>query len=207
MKIFLDDADYRKFFFVLSDVLDSYDVECWDFCVMPNHYHLILKNRVANLSRAMQHLNGEYAIWWNGRHQRVGHVFQGRFKDQIVQREGYLATLFRYVAMNPVRASLVSAPEAWPWSAYASTAGLASNHGFVSSELVLAEFGVAAIDVLRERYIRHVLTTRDDDGAIVQELRSRRRVVGDGAFKRVLLRETACVVDQPVSVPSYMGYL
>src|SRR5260370_24174472 len=81
MQVFLDDIDYRKFLYIFADVLDTYDVECSDFCVMPNHYHLALKNRRPNLSEAMQHLNGEYAMWWNGRHGRVGHVFQGRFKD------------------------------------------------------------------------------------------------------------------------------
>ena len=87
MTIFLDDTDDRKFLYILSDVLDEYDVDCWDACIMPNHYHLALWNRQPNLPEAMQHLNGEYAIWWNGRHGRVGHTFQGRYKDQIVQRE------------------------------------------------------------------------------------------------------------------------
>src|SRR6185436_7824235 len=127
MKIFLDDVDYRKFLYVLGDILDLYDVDCWDACVMPNHYHLAVMNRRPNLPEAMQHLNGEYAIWWNARHANVGHTFQGRYKDQIVQREGYLLNLVRYIALNPVRAGLVKSPEQWPWSAYRCTAGIASN--------------------------------------------------------------------------------
>ena len=165
MQIFLDDVDYRKFLFILGDVLDTYDVECWDFCVMPNHFHFALKNRRPNLSEAMQHLNGEYAIWWNARHGRVGHVFQGRFKDQIVQREGYLATLIRYIALNPVRAKLVKAPELWPWSAYPHIAGLAPNPGFVQSEFVLRQFGDQDLASLRERYVRHVLSISKDEDA------------------------------------------
>jgi hypothetical protein len=174
---------------------------------MPNHYHLTVKNRSANLSKAMQHMNGEYATWWNGRHQRVGHVFQGRFKDQVVQRDEYLATLFRYVALNPVRASLVSAPEEWPWSAYASIAGLAPNPGFLSSQSVLAEFGDSSPRLRRERYISHVLSRWDDEDRIVKMLRSRRPVVGDGCFKRLVLAETAPAVETPVAVAGYAGYL
>src|ERR1051325_8507229 len=101
MQIFLDDTDYRKFFYLLSDVCDAYNVDCWDACVMPNHYHLAVMNREPNLPEAMQHLNGEYGTWWNGRHERVGHVFQGRYKDQIVQAEEYLLNLIGYIARNP----------------------------------------------------------------------------------------------------------
>ena len=207
MKIFLDEIDFRKFLFILSDVLDVYDVECWDYCVMPNHFHLTLRNRLPNLSKTMQHLNGEYATWWNARHQRVGHVFQGRYKDQVVQKEGYLATLFQYVALNPVRANLVSAPEQWPWSAYASLAGLAPNPGFLVSDLALAEFGTESPRVRRKRYIARVLGKWDDEDRIVKLLRSRRRVVGDASFKRMLLEETAPLLPASASVGSYLGYL
>src|SRR5688572_828803 len=106
MQIFLDEGDYRKFLFVLAYVLESYQVECWAFCLMPNHYHLLLRNQQRNLAEAMRDLNGEYGFWWNANHQRVGHVFQRRYKDQIVQREGYFLNLVRYVAVNPVRAKL-----------------------------------------------------------------------------------------------------
>jgi putative transposase len=183
MQIFLDDGDYRKFLFVLSDILEVYEVECWDFCVMPNHYHLVVRNRKANLSEALQHLNGEYALWWNATHRKIGHVFQGRFKDQIVQREGYLLSLIRYVALNPVRANLVKLPEAWRWSSYRCTAGLHPNPGFVASDDVLRQFGDADVDVLRQRYVRHVLSRSDDDDAQFDRFRSKERVLGDRAFK------------------------
>ena len=183
MRIFLDDTDYRKFLYILGDVLDEYDVDCWDACVMPNHYHLALMNRQANLADAMQHLNSEYATWWNARHGRVGHVFQGRYKDQIVQRESYLRTLLVYIALNPVRAGLVASPELWPWSGYRCTAGLSPNPGFLSLGSVLAMFGDAAEDVLRERYVRHVLTGLANDNESYRDFRSRQRILGDRQFK------------------------
>lgn len=190
MRIFLDDADYRKFLFVLSDVLEQYQVECWAFCLMPNHYHLVLRNQQPNLSEAIQHLNGEYALWWNGSHQRVGHVFQGRFKDQIVQREGYLLSLVRYVALNPVRASLVEHPQEWPWSSYRCTAGLHPNPGFVVVEEVLRQFGDDEPASLRKSYVRHIVSSVDDEQVDIDRFRSRETVLGDRAFKRSILGET-----------------
>ena len=184
MQIFLDDIDYRKFLFVLADILDEYDVECWDFCVMPNHFHLTLKNNFPNLPEAMQHLEGEYAIWWNGRHGRVGHVFQGRYKDQIVQRDRYLATLFRYIALNPVRAGLVGTPEEWRWNAYSTTAGLTTDHGFVSVDRVLAVFEDGSVRGSQLRYIHHIAEAWNNEDNVAKLLRSRSRVVGDSEFRR-----------------------
>jgi putative transposase len=183
--IFLGDRDYRKFLFVLGDVVEGFDIECWDYCVMPNHYHLSLWPRKANLSAAMQRLNGTFGTWWNPAHSTVGHVFQGRFKDQIVQREGYLAALSRYIPLNPVRAKLVDDPADWPWSGYAAIAGQRPNPGFLFSDPILKQFGDVGgdVSVLRDLYRRHVLrSTTDDD--MEERLRSKERVLGDRAFKR-----------------------
>jgi putative transposase len=110
MRIYEDDRDYRCFLTMMGDILQQFNIECWNYCLMPNHYHLTLRPQEANLSVAMQRLNGNYAQRWNRRHNRVGHVFQGRFKAQIVQREGYLPCLCRYVPRNPPRANLVPRP-------------------------------------------------------------------------------------------------
>jgi putative transposase len=187
MRIFLDDADYRKFLFVLGDVVDTFGVECWDFCVMPTHYHLALYPREPNLSQAIHQLNSVYAIWWNATHSTVGHVFQGRFKDQIVQREGYLEALCRYIARNPVRAKLVDHPAKWPWSSYGSTAGLRPNPGFLFSEPILEQFGNGDIAAQRSLYMQHVLRPSSADDHLDERLRSKERVLGDRAFKLGIL--------------------
>jgi REP element-mobilizing transposase RayT len=213
MKIFLDDRDYRKFLCILSDVLDLYDVDCWDFCVMQNHYHLTVMNHESNLPEAMRHLNGEYATWWNGRHGKVGHTFQGRYKDQIVQRDtGYLRNLLTYIAMNPVRAGLVTSPELWPWSAYRHAAGFEPGLGFIRSDLVLAEFGDGELEILRERYKRHVLARTEDDNERYEGFRSRRRVLGERQFKLQVLRELSLPTKETERVTTvaqvdYAGYL
>ena len=186
MRIFLDDADYRKFLFVLGDVVDTFGVECWDYCLMPNHYHLALCPQKPNLSIAIRQLNSVYAMWWNAAHSTVGHVFQGRFKDQIVQREGYLPALCRYIALNPVRARLVDDPADWPWSSYRSTAGLCANPGFLLSEPVLSQFGDGDVAVLRRLYTRHVLEL-PPEAHMDERMRSKERVLGDRGFKLQIL--------------------
>ena len=98
---------------------------------MTNHYHLALTTLHANLSRAIQQLNGDYAQWWNWRHHRAGHVFQARFNAQIVQDDRYLANVCRYIVLNPVRARIVAVPDDWPWSSYRALTGLDARPAFL----------------------------------------------------------------------------
>ena len=191
MRIFLDDIDYRKFLHMLGDMLEAFGVECWDFCAMPTHYHLTVCPRQANLSRALRHLNSVYAMWWNAKHEKVGHVFQGRFKDQIVQREGYLRALCRYIALNPVRAGLVDHPAKWPWSSFRATAGLCRNPGFLFEDPVLAQFEGADAKESRARYVHHVLAGIQEVDELADRFRSKERVVGDPRFKVHVLGRAA----------------
>lgn len=183
MAIFLDDGDYRQFVHLLGEMCEKFAIDCWSYCVMPNHYHAALWPHEPNVSDAIRHLNGEYAKWWNRKHQRVGHTFQGRFKDQIVQREGYLLTLLRYIAMNPVRAGLVDCPRAWRWSSYPAFAGTDSVPPFLKVPSVLSVFGEQDLEVLRERFVRYVLETRDGLESLEDRIRSSERVLGDASFK------------------------
>jgi REP element-mobilizing transposase RayT len=95
---------------------------CYAYCLMDNHYHLLIETPEPNLVRGMRRLNGVYTQSFNRRHRRVGHVFQGRYKAILVDRDNYLWELCRYVVLNPVRARLVRRPEQWPWSSYRTTA-------------------------------------------------------------------------------------
>lgn len=187
MTIFCDEADYRQFLRLLGRIVESHDIECWNYVAMPNHYHATLRTTRPNLSQAIQELNGEYGQWWNKRHARVGHVFQGRFKDQIVQREGYLLTLCRYVPMNPVRGRLVERPESWEWSSYAATIGLRPAPSFLAVDLVLSLFGDANRQVLQERFAAHVMGPTLTELCTDDEIRSNQQILGDLHFKRALL--------------------
>ena len=123
--IYADDGDRRRFLDVLGEVVESYRWCCQAYCLMPNHYHLVVETPQANLSRGMRHLNGLYTQRYNRHRSRVGHVFQGRFKGILVERESHLLELVRYVVLNPVRAGIVEAAENYAWSSLRATLRLA----------------------------------------------------------------------------------
>jgi putative transposase len=197
MDIFLDDWDHRQFEFLLGEVVMDYGVECWGFCEMSNHYHAILRPTKANFSEAIRILNGDYAQWWNKRHNRVGHTFQGRFKDQIVDTDKYLMALIRYVARNPLRAGLVKDLANWRFGSYRALAGLENSPPLLSVEPVLAQFGIGDVGTLQERFKAFVLGD-EVDPVLEDRIRSNDRVLGDQAFKqRILGRATESSIATP----------
>jgi putative transposase len=122
--IYRDDADRVTQLAVLDEATSRFDASVLAYCLMGNHYHLVLCTRSGALSRLMRHLNGVYTQAFNRRHGLVGHLFQGRFKAVLVDSDRYLATLSRYVERNPVAAGLVEEPESWPWSSCRAHLGL-----------------------------------------------------------------------------------
>jgi REP element-mobilizing transposase RayT len=139
-KIFLDGTDYRNFFSLLGDVAGGCGWQCYAYCLMPNHYHLVLTTPAGNLSKGMRHLNGVYAQRFHNRHASVGHLFQGRFKSILVDRDSYLLQVCRYVVLNPVRAGLVKECAGWRWSSYLATIGNGPKPSFLASEWLLRQF-------------------------------------------------------------------
>lgn len=206
MDIFFDHLDYTWFIHFLGNVVEQFELECWSYCLMPNHYHVVLRTDEATLSEPIRNLNSRYAQWWNRRHNRVGHVFQSRFKEQIVQRQDYLLTLCRYIAMNPVRAGLVSRPEQWKWSSYATTIGIAPAQPFVASAAVLRQFGDDELGVLQSKFTNFVMASTLED-FVEARIRSGERILGDAPFKRLLnansLSEGSLVVESfgPLPIP------
>jgi REP element-mobilizing transposase RayT len=182
MTIFLDNLDFRTFTQLFRETVEDYKIDCWNYCAMPNHYHATLRPTLANISRAIQHLNASYAQWWNRRHGRVGHVFQGRFKAQIVQLDGYALTLSRYVALNPVRAQLVTKPEDWRWSSYASLIGLRPSPPFLDVDATLTLFGDGEATLRRQRFADFVLAGYEDE-TDDDRIRSNTEILGDAAFR------------------------
>lgn len=123
--IFEDDADRHAWLSVLAEALDRFQATVYAYCLMDNHYHIILQTHRPNLSRLMRHVNGVYTLRYNRRHDKVGHLFQGRFKAILVDLESYFLEVCRYVDLNPVRARSARHPVNWPWSSYRAHAGLA----------------------------------------------------------------------------------
>lgn len=143
--LFADDGDHYGFLVLLARAKERYGWLCHAFCLMTTHYHLVLETPEANLSRGMHWLNGTYAQRSNARYGRTGHVFEGRFKTVVVERESHLLELIRYVLLNPVRAGICDSPDVWPWSSYAATAGFQEAPSFLEVERVLAGFGADAV--------------------------------------------------------------
>ena len=134
-----DDADRNRFVQILADMIEQYHVLCHAWVLMDNHYHLLIETPDANLSRAIRHLNGVYTQAFNRRHHRAGHLFQGRFKAILVDKETYLLELCRYVALNPVRAGMVKHPRSWRWSSYRATSGEALNPSWLTVDWLLGQ--------------------------------------------------------------------
>lgn len=139
--IYGDDEDRRAFFSALDRVVVRFHWICHAYCLMDNHYHLLIETPEGNLSHGMRQLNGVYTQGFNRRHNRVGHLFQGRFKAIVVDRDSYLLELCRYIVLNPVRAGEVARPEEYRWSSYRATAGLRPGPAFLHSAWVLEQFG------------------------------------------------------------------
>lgn len=116
-RTFLDDDDRLTFLETLATVNSRYNWFVHAYCLMGNHYHVLVETPDANLSVGMQQLNGVYAQRFNAKRRRVGHLFQGRFKAIIVERESYLLELCRYIVLNPVRAEIVEASRGIPGAA------------------------------------------------------------------------------------------
>ena len=139
--IAVDQIDRLKFLELLAQCVDRYAWLCHAYCLMGNHYHLVIETAEPTLSRGMRHLNGNYTQAFNSRHGRVGHIFQGRFKAILVQAESYLLEISRYVVLNPVRAGMTQKAEEWPWSSYRATGGLADRPDWLHTDTLLSLFG------------------------------------------------------------------
>jgi len=134
--IFEDDDDCARFLIVLASTVARYRVLCHAYCLMGNHYHLLVQTPEPNLSVVMRQLNGVYTQRFNRRHERCGHVLQGRFRAQLVDGDAYLREVCRYIVLNPVRAGLVAHPGEWRWSSFRATAGETAVPGFLSVDWV-----------------------------------------------------------------------
>jgi len=177
--IYLDDLDRVRFLEILAEVAREFELDSWLICLMRNHYHWVFRTRQPNLSFAVRHLNGTYAQWWNTRHHRVGHVFQGRFKAQVVEASVYLVRLCRYVLLNPVRGGLCSHPAEWPWSSYKMLAGLTASD-CVDVPSLLRQVDIENPEAVRARLLHYV--EPESDPEIAAFIRSDRRVIGTEVF-------------------------
>ena len=138
--IYETDTDRENFLTILSEVCKRYHWLCHAYCLMDNHYHLLIETPEGNLSQGMRQLNGKYTQSFNRTHQRAGHVFQGRYKAILVDKDSYMLELCRYIVLNPVRAGMVRSAKDWQWSSYRAMIGLKNTPEWLETDGVLSNF-------------------------------------------------------------------
>ena len=154
-RIVRDDADRTRRLEWLRRTVETYGWHLHAFALMDNHDHLYVETREANLSAGMQHLNGSYTSYFNRRHRRSGHLFQGRYKAQLIENEGHFWEVSRYIHLNPVRAKLADRPEDWRWSSYRGYHRATRRLPWVTYGRILREFG-RKVEQARREYRRFV---------------------------------------------------
>ena len=154
--VYKNDQDREDFLSTLNQVNKRYHWLCHAYCLMDNHFHLLIETLEGTLSLGMRQLNGVYTQKFNKRHGRVGHLFQGRYKAILIQKDSHLLEVCRYVVLNPVRARLVEEPGGWRWSSYGATAGEANPPACLTTSWVLRQFSSKRRKAEREyrQYVR-----------------------------------------------------
>lgn len=140
-EIFRSRADRERFFFYLESAVERYGAVIHSYCLMTNHYHLLLQTPHGNLSEIMRYVNGAYTTYFNIKRKRSGHLFQGRYKSIVLDADEYAIELSRYIHLNPVRAGMVAKPDDHEWSSYRLFTGISSSPGWLKTEFILSQFG------------------------------------------------------------------
>ncbi|XYJ08738.1 transposase [Telluria sp. B2] len=177
--IYRDDSDRRAWLDLLGLVCKRHNFLIHGFCQMTNHFHLLIETLEGNLSQGMRQLNGVYTQHYNHRHRLVGHLFQGRYKAILVQKESYLLELARYIVLNPVRANMVAAPGDWQWSSHHYLVHSAHPPTWLECDCILGRFGPTRAEAIRA-YDAFVLAGINEASPLAA---TRHRILlGDDAF-------------------------
>lgn len=177
--IYDDDTDRNMFLEIYSSVIRRFNWHCYAYCLMDNHYHLLVATPDSNLSKGMRQLNGVYTQAYNRRYNKTGHLFQGRYKAILVDEDSYLLELSRYIVLNPVKAMMVKQVSGWQWSSYRSMTGETASPDWLSCDYLLLQFSKQRKTAIK-RYKEFVLAGLKN-GPIWGELNNQ-IYLGDSAF-------------------------
>lgn len=177
--VFVTEADASTFLALLGELERRFGVEVHGYCLMENHYHVLLRTPDANLSRAMRHLDGVFTQRAHRRRGTDGPIFRGRFKSVLVQADGHLLTASRYIHLNPTEAGLVSRPEDWAWSSHRAYLEPSRGPRWLRTETIL---GLLGPPDARERYRALVDAGLDSEGASFYARPKWQPILGDQAF-------------------------
>ncbi len=169
-EIFLFDGDYHRFLEYLEKVVEKFGVEIFAFILMGNHYHLLLRTKEANLSKAIQWLQTSYSVYYNRRHNRIGHLFQGRYKSILVGEENYWQNLSFYIHLNPIRAGIVEKLDDYRWSSYHDYVRIKKVHKWVLRKEVLKGLGESEEESLI-KYRELIMEKSGQEKKILEEIR------------------------------------
>ncbi len=139
--IFKSTRDREKLFEYFAKAVERYKLKIHTYCLMTNHYHLLIETPVPNLSKAIKWINGSYAMYFNRKRELSGHLFQGRYKALLIDADEYLKHLSRYIHLNPVRAAMVESPKDYPWSSYPYFSGYKKSPEWLETQWMLSLFG------------------------------------------------------------------
>lgn len=184
--IFDDDADRLAFLDTVGAALERFDACLLAYCLMGNHYHLVMHTRQGQLSRLMRHINGVYTQTYNRQHLKTGHLFQGRFKAILVDGDAYLLEVCRYVDLNPVRARMVRHPSDWKWSSYAAHTGREIAPAWLDTNAVHGYLLGRAVRNLRDKALaasRYEVMVAQGKDVKLWDIALRQQIyLGDDAF-------------------------
>ena len=181
--IYLADDDRKAYLSTLANVCERFNWIVHAYCLMGNHYHLLIETPDGNLSQGMRQLNGVYTQYFNRKHRRAGHLYQGRYKAIIVQKETYMLEVARYIVLNPVRACLVQTANDWPWSSYLATAGFISPPHWLNTEWIIAHFSKCKTTAI-DHYMQFVADGKNQP-SIWGELRNQIYIGSDNYIKHI----------------------
>jgi REP element-mobilizing transposase RayT len=139
--IYKSQRDREKFLFYLESSSERYGARIHGYCLMSNHYHLLLETPEGNLSQIMRHINGAYTTYYNIKRKRSGHLFQGRYHAVLLEADAHVKELSRYIHLNPVRAGVIEKPEDYPWSSYRAFIDTTDSPQWLHRDFVLGYFG------------------------------------------------------------------
>jgi len=178
-KIFFNKNDYLKFLEKLGEAVDKFTLKIHCFCLMGNHYHLLIETPEGNLAKAMHHINTRYSNWFKSKHQIIGSVFQGRYKSILVEKESYLLALSAYVHLNPVWAAIIDKPEKYRWSSFNDYIRIEKSIHWIFSDNILKIFSGD-----REAYKRFVYSFMIDGNEIREEdIGGKHGILGSEEFR------------------------
>ncbi|HZV65106.1 MAG TPA: transposase [Telluria sp.] len=177
--IYHDDSDRLAWLATMELVARRFNFVVFAYCQMSNHYHLLVETVEGNLSQGMRQLNGQYSQYFNRRHGLVGHVFHGRYKAILVQKDSHLLELTRYIVLNPLRARMVGSLEDWPWSSHRYAAGSGAGPAWLATDWLLRQFGASRREAV-PAYLRFVMSGK----GLMSPLRNTRHqlLLGDDEF-------------------------